>query len=60
MVQVLGALETHEHALETYEPSHIGRPAMPFFIHEACDPLGIVGRVVALKPSPTESQGPES
>jgi hypothetical protein len=46
MVQVLGTLETHEHALETYEPSHIGRPAMPFFIHEACDPLGIVGRVV--------------
>jgi hypothetical protein len=40
MAQVSGTLETREHSLETCEPSCIGRPAMPFFILEARDPLG--------------------
>jgi hypothetical protein len=59
MALVSGALKTRERALEICEPSCIGRPATPFFIHEAHNPLETAGYVVALKPSPAGRRGPE-
>jgi hypothetical protein len=38
MAQVSGVSEPYGHALETREPSRIGRPAKPFYILEVCDP----------------------
>jgi hypothetical protein len=46
---VSGFLKTRERALETCEPSQIGRSAMLFFIHDTCCPLRTTGRVAALK-----------
>jgi hypothetical protein len=57
MALVSGTLETCEHMLETCEASHIGRPVMLFFIHEAHIPLGTVGHVATTEPSPTWRRG---
>jgi hypothetical protein len=59
MALVSNVMETHKRALETCEPSQIGRLVMPFFIHEARGPLGTTGRVSVPEPSSTGRQGPE-
>jgi hypothetical protein len=51
MAQVSDVSKTCEHALETHEPSRIGRPAKPFSILEVCDPQRYVGHVAAPDPS---------
>jgi hypothetical protein len=38
MAQTSGTLETHDYAMETRQPSGIGRPAMSFFIYEVRGP----------------------
>jgi hypothetical protein len=38
-----GDLKTYARALETYEPSYIGRPASIFFMLESYDPQEIAG-----------------
>jgi hypothetical protein len=45
--RLTGASVTHEHALETCEPSCVPRAARPFFIPAVHSPLGGVGYVVA-------------
>jgi hypothetical protein len=44
-----GASVTHEHALETREPSYVPRAAKPFFIPVIHSPSGAVGHVAAPK-----------
>jgi hypothetical protein len=51
MIHVSAALETRVCAFETCESSYIGRPAMPFLIHKARDPLETIGHVEAPVPS---------
>jgi hypothetical protein len=51
MAQVSGISVTCRHALKTHEPSHIGRPAKPFFILEVCGPQRVVGHVAVSEPS---------
>jgi hypothetical protein len=50
MTQVSGVLVTYEHTLKTCEPSHIGRPAKPFFILEVCGQQRAVRHVAVLGP----------
>jgi hypothetical protein len=45
----VGASITHEHALETREPTYVPRAAKPFFIPVVHNPLGAVGHVAASK-----------
>jgi hypothetical protein len=59
MAQVLDALKTCECALETCKPSCIGRPDMPFFIHEARDAFFTVGHVAASESSLAGMRGPK-
>jgi hypothetical protein len=51
MTLTLGVLETCTRALETREPSCIGRLARFFFMVEARAPQGTVEYVVASEPS---------
>jgi hypothetical protein len=50
MALMSGVLETCAHALETYEPSCMGRLAKPFFILKACSPLMVMGHVAVSEP----------
>jgi hypothetical protein len=56
MALTLGALETCARALETREPSCIGRLARFFFMVEARAPQGTVECVVASEPSLQEGR----
>jgi hypothetical protein len=51
MAQVSDILVTCEHALETCEPTCIGRSAKPFFTLEVCGPHRVVGHVAVPEPS---------
>jgi hypothetical protein len=51
MALTSGALKTCVRALETCEPSYIGRLARVFFMLEVRGPQGTAGRVVAPEPS---------
>jgi hypothetical protein len=50
-----GALETCARALGTGEPYYTGRPARLFFMLEACDTEGTVGRRTAWSPPRMEA-----
>jgi hypothetical protein len=51
MTQVSDVSVICGHALETHEPSRIGRPAKHFFIIDVCGPQRAMGQMVALEPS---------
>jgi hypothetical protein len=55
--RLAGASVTHDHTLDTCEPSCVPRAARPFFIHVVHNPLGVVGYVAAPELS---SQGGEA
>jgi hypothetical protein len=59
MIQVSDTLEIRVYALETYESSRIGKPAMSFFIYETRDSLGIIGHVIASESFLPVRRGPE-
>jgi hypothetical protein len=58
MTQVSSASVTCEHALETREPSRIGRPANHFFILEVCGPQRVTEHVAVPGPSRAGRQDP--
>jgi hypothetical protein len=55
----VGALVTHERALEICEPSCVPRAGNPFFIHVVHSPPMAVGHVIALE-LPSQGGGARS
>jgi hypothetical protein len=54
--RLAGASVTHDHALDTYEPSCVPMAVMPFFIPLVHSPPGAVGYVAVLELSSRESE----
>jgi hypothetical protein len=54
--RLTGASVTHDHTLDTYEPSCVSMAVMPFFIPLVHSPPEVVGYVAALELSSRESE----